>query len=130
MQPVKLQLITMKFFIICSIFTFLINPSSGSIEGDLRESPVACSSDEVACDNTEGNLLDQMTEVPTVDMCRDLCLDIEDCQFFPTSMRQPLHSLASVSSSRAVKGSTTVAMLHREHQLRHDMWNQHYWRFR
>ena len=72
----------MKFFVVCSIFTFLIHSSFCLTNEDLRESPVACSSDGVACDNTEENLLDQKTEVPTVDMCRDLCLDIEDCQFF------------------------------------------------
>ena len=74
----------MKFFIfiVCSIFIFLIHSSSGTINGDLRDSPVICYSDGVACDYTNENIIDQITGVPTVDMCRELCIDIDDCQFF------------------------------------------------
>ena len=46
------------------------------------DSPVICSSDGVACDYTNENLIDQLNGVPTVDICREFCLDIDDCQFF------------------------------------------------
>ena len=82
MQLVKLQLITMKYFFVCSIFPFLIHSSSGATDRVLRDSPVTCSSDGVACDYTNENIIDQITRVPTVDMCRELCLDIDDCQLF------------------------------------------------
>ena len=83
MQPVKLQLITMNFLIVCSLtLTLLIHSSSCSTARDLWDSPVICSSGGIACDYTNENIIDQITGVPTVDMCRELCLDINDCQFF------------------------------------------------
>ena len=73
-------LITMKFFIVQIIFSFLIISASGATDGDM-DSPVTCSREGVVCEISENNLLDQVPGVPTLDMCRELCLDMENCQY-------------------------------------------------
>ena len=73
-------LITMKFFIVQTLFSFLIISASGATDGDM-DSPVMCSREEVVCGISENNLLDQVPGVPTLDMCRELCLDLENCQY-------------------------------------------------
>ena len=73
-------LITMKFFIVQIIFSFLIISASGATDGDM-DSPVTCSREGVVCENTNNNILDQVPGVPTLDMCRELCLDVENCQY-------------------------------------------------
>ena len=66
------------------LFSLLVIAASASSEGHLvraRESPVTCSSDGVVCEFSESNLLDQVPEVHTLDQCRELCLDVDSCQY-------------------------------------------------
>ena len=81
-SPAPTQLlITMKFFIVQNVFSFLIIFVSGATDGDM-DSPVTCSREGVVCEYGQDNLLDQVPGVPTVDMCRQLCIDMENCQYF------------------------------------------------
>ena len=50
-------------------------------EEKLLESPVTCFSNNTACDNTEENLLDSLNGVGSVEECRQLCYDNQDCGF-------------------------------------------------
>ena len=43
--------------------------------------PVPCSREGVECEVGEGNLIDAVIHVMTVEECRQLCLDQESCQF-------------------------------------------------
>ena len=72
-------LITMKFFIV-QILSFLIISASGVTDGEMK-SPVTCSREGVVCEFTNNNVLDQVPGVPTLVMCRELCLDLENCQY-------------------------------------------------
>ena len=44
-------------------------------------SPVTCTSPGVECEYTGENYIDTETEVQTVEECRQICMDQEDCQF-------------------------------------------------
>ena len=49
-----------------------------------RESPVTCASDNVACDVVDDNGfngIDSIGGVPSIEECRQLCYDVEECQF-------------------------------------------------
>ena len=70
----------MKFFIVQIVFSILIISASGASDGDM-DSPVTCSREGVACEITDNNVLDQVPGVPTLDMCREFCLDLENCQY-------------------------------------------------
>ena len=41
-----------------------------------------CSSSGVACVNHEDNVIDEIENIPTIEECRQLCYDNQDCDFF------------------------------------------------
>ena len=43
--------------------------------------PVSCSREGVECEVGEGNLIDAVMHVMTVEECRQMCLDQESCRF-------------------------------------------------
>ena len=45
------------------------------------ESPVTCASDNMACDTSHDNILDSIGGETTIEECRELCYDKDDCQF-------------------------------------------------
>ena len=45
------------------------------------DSPVTCSTEGVECDNIGDNLIDAVTHVPTLEECRQMCLDDNNCNF-------------------------------------------------
>ena len=45
------------------------------------DSPVSCTNSNVACDVLGDNVLDSMDGVATVEECRQLCYDSDDCHF-------------------------------------------------
>ena len=71
----------MRSLIVVVIFSLLLTAASGAGAGDPRDSPVTCSSEGVVCDFSEDNLLDQVPGVATLDQCRELCLDVDTCQY-------------------------------------------------
>ena len=52
-----------------------------SIASVTGESPVTCASDNVACDALDDNGLDSIGGVASIEQCRQLCYDNDDCQF-------------------------------------------------
>ena len=71
----------MRSIIVGVILSLLLTAASGTGAGDPRDSPVTCSSEGVVCDFSEDNLLDQVPGVATLDQCRELCLDMDTCQY-------------------------------------------------
>ena len=49
---------------------------------EILSSPVTCSNYNTACDEVTDDLLDIMTGVETLEECRAVCLDQEDCNYF------------------------------------------------
>ena len=64
----------MKSSLLLVLFSLLLATVSG-------ESPVTCSSSDVACNTEQENILDGIGGVATIEECRQLCYDNEDCQF-------------------------------------------------
>ena len=60
---------------------FLIILISYSSSSSLSQSPVSCSGDNIACVNHVNTTLDSVTGVETVEECRQLCQDNDECQF-------------------------------------------------
>ena len=63
-------------------FVFLV--LSGAIDGHYvqdYDSPVTCSTEGVECDKIGDNLIDAVTHVPSLEECRQLCLDDANCSF-------------------------------------------------
>ena len=71
----------MRSIIVGVILSLLLTAASGTGAGDPRDSPVSCSSEGVVCAFSEDNLLDQVPGVATLDQCRELCLDMDTCQY-------------------------------------------------
>ena len=64
----------MKSLFCILIFLLIATSVSG-------ESPVSCTSDNVACEGHNDNFLDTIGGLATIEECRQLCYDNEDCQF-------------------------------------------------
>ena len=45
-------------------------------------SPVTCSSNNTACENIDDNLIDAIGGIANVEECRQMCYNIDDCEFF------------------------------------------------
>ena len=60
-----------------SIVFFLCTFTGGTLS-----SPVTCSDYNTACDEVTEDLLDIMTRVQSVELCRQLCYDDSDCNYF------------------------------------------------
>merc|ERR1719223_2682275 len=63
-------------------FVFLI--LAGAIDGIYvqdGDSPVTCSTEGVQCEKSGDNLIDAVTRVLSLEECRQLCLDDENCDF-------------------------------------------------
>ena len=61
---------------------FLLLSASGAIDGHsdlVGDSPVNCSTEGVKCENIGDNLIDAVLHVPTLEECRQLCLDDVNC---------------------------------------------------
>ena len=57
----------------CTLLLLLVDAKANS--------PVTCTSPGVECEYTGENYIDTETEVQTVEECRQICMDQEDCQF-------------------------------------------------
>ncbi len=60
---------------------FLLNTVKPYLASITLDSPVTCSSNNTACDNSEDNLLDTVGGVATLEECRQLCYDSDSCGF-------------------------------------------------
>ena len=63
---------------------FLLLSMSGAIDGHsllVGDSPVTCSTEGVECVNIGDNLIDAVLHVPTLEECRQMCLDDVNCSF-------------------------------------------------
>ena len=47
----------------------------------MSSSPVTCSSNETACDRHADNIIDDLASIETLEECRQLCYDSEECDF-------------------------------------------------
>ena len=85
-----------------SISLFFINSASCSSSNELvYDSPVTCSSEGVVCKSDEDNIIDALTNIPTLEQCRELCLDMVDCQYISYSYENafPIPNFCQLFSS-------------------------------
>ena len=74
----------MEVIIVSVFLLFQILSVSGSSDGQfvwVGDSPVTCSSEGVECERIGNNLIDAVTHVLTLEECRQICLDDENCDF-------------------------------------------------
>ena len=63
------------------IFSFLLISASDGLQLKVPESPVTCSNEGVECEYDENNLIDAVMNVPTLEECRQICLDRDYCSY-------------------------------------------------
>jgi len=73
----------MEFFVLTSLVLTLGLSSASTVtqlKGEASISPVTCSNNNIACDNSEDNLIDTFGGIKTIEECRQLCYDSNECQ--------------------------------------------------
>ena len=82
-------------------FTLIIVVSTSTAASIISDSPITCTSNQTACDNHEDNVLDKIGNVQTLEECRQLCYDNQDCDFLTYYGDQsfPLRHLCILLSS-------------------------------
>ena len=65
------------------IFLHLLTAASGA--GDPRDSPVSCASEGVVCQFSADTIIDSVPHVPSLDQCRQLCVDMDSCPYISYS---------------------------------------------
>ena len=63
------------------IFSCLLISASDGLQLKVPTSPVTCSNEGVECEINGNNLIDAVMHVPTLEECRQLCLDVVECNF-------------------------------------------------
>ena len=63
------------------IFSFLLISASDGLQLKVPDSPVTCSNEGVECEYDENNLIDAVMNVPTLEECRQICLDRDYCSY-------------------------------------------------
>ena len=75
----------MRGFSVGVFFSILILSAScdGQVEQVIpgADSPITCSTEGVECATNQDNLIDAVTHVMTLEECRQMCLDDDNCQF-------------------------------------------------
>ena len=63
------------------VLLLLLTISASASSVQVGDSPVTCSDEGVECDRTGDNLIDAVTHVMTIQECRQICLDDNNCSF-------------------------------------------------
>ena len=63
------------------IFSCLLISASDGLQLKVPDSPVTCSNEGVECEYDEDNLIDAVMNVPTLEECRQICLDRDYCSY-------------------------------------------------
>ena len=63
------------------IFSCLLISASAGLQLKVPTSPVTCSNEGVECEINGDNLIDAVMHVPTLEECRQLCLDVKECNY-------------------------------------------------
>ena len=73
----------MRGSIIFGVFLLLTASCEGQVEQDIpgADSPLACSTEGLGCDTNQDNLIDAVMHVMSLEECRQMCLEDDNCQF-------------------------------------------------
>ena len=67
--------------LLVSMLVLILSSASAKGFGEGGRLPVTCASNNTACDDTEDNHIEMIGEIKTIQECRQLCYDTNECEY-------------------------------------------------